>query len=187
MGSYILMKIDCAIVTSQLIAYMGTTDVYSFSDETYMSSEAKRSGTGQYYIRSTPRSPSTGPPSTPSTEAHSDTTYSCTQASFSSSATTTIPTYVTEYLTEADSVLSRDCDEDTQSLIQSVSHGRPFPTWCKSMPLVRRGLTSCFFLCCGVISKLTLLLVLAAPVKRKGARGEVRFPRRPRYYVPCSI
>ena len=46
---------------------------------------------------------------------------------------------------------------------------------CKSMPLVRRGLTSCFFLCCGVISKLTLLLVLAAPVKRKGARGEVRF------------
>ena len=50
---------------------------------------------------------------------------------------------------------------------------------CKSMPLVRRGLTSCFFLCCGVISKLTLLLVLAAPVKRKGARGEVRFPETP--------
>ena len=28
-----------------------------------------------------------------------------------------------------DSVLSRDCDEDTQTLIQSVSRGRPFPTW----------------------------------------------------------
>ena len=116
--------------------YGGTTDVYSFSDETYMSSEAECSRTRQYCIRSTPRSPSTGPPSTPSTEAHSDTTYSSTQASFLSLATTTIPTYVTEYLTEADtgdsdmdSVLFRDCDEDTQSLIQSVSHGRPFPTW----------------------------------------------------------
>ena len=116
--------------------YGGTTDIYSFSDETYISSEAKCSGTGQYCIRSTPRSPSTGPPSTPSPEAHSDTTYSSTQASFSSPATTTIPTYATEYFTEADtgdndmdSVLPRDCDEDTQSLIQSVSHGRPFPTW----------------------------------------------------------
>ena len=116
--------------------YRGTTDIYSFSDETYISSEAECSGTGQYCIRSTPRSPSTGPPSTPSTEAHSDTTYSSTQASFSSTATTTIPTYVTDFLTEPDtgdsnmdSVLSRDCDEDTQSLIQSVSCGRPFPTW----------------------------------------------------------
>ena len=52
------------------------------------------------------------------------------------------------------------------------------------MPLVRRGLTSCFFLCCGVISKLTLLLVLAAPVKRKGARGEVRFPGDPATMCP---
>ena len=34
----------------------GTTDVYSFSDETYMSSEAECFGTGQYCIRSTPRS-----------------------------------------------------------------------------------------------------------------------------------
>ena len=48
-------------------------------------------------------------------------------------ATSTIPT---EFLTEPDtgdsdmdSVLSRDCDEDTQTLIQSVSNGRPFPTW----------------------------------------------------------
>ena len=56
--------------------------------------------------------------------------------------------------------------------------------YCKSMPLVRRGLTSCFFLCCGVISKLTLLLVLAAPVKRKGARGEVRFPGDPATTCP---
>ena len=41
------------------------------------------------------------------------------------------------------------------------------------------GLLRLFFLCCGVINKLTLLLVLAAPVKRKGARGEVRFPETP--------
>ena len=58
---------------------------------------------------------------------------------------------------------------------------------CKSMHLVRRGLNGSSLLVCGVISKLTLLLVLAAPVKRKGARGEVRTSRRPRYYVPCSI
>ena len=110
--------------------YGGTTDIYSFSDETYTSSEAECLGTGQYC---TPRSPSTGPQSTLSTEAHSDTTYSSTQASFSTMATSTIPT---ELLTEPDtgdsdmdSVLSRDCDEDTQTLIQSVSRGRPFPTW----------------------------------------------------------
>ena len=47
------------------------------------------------------------------------------------------------------------------------------------MPLVRRGLTPFYFLCCGVLNKLTLLLVSAAPVKRKGARGEVRFPETP--------
>ena len=116
--------------------YGGTADIYSFSDETYISSEAECSGTGQYCIRSTPRSPSTGPQSTPSTEAHSDTTYSSTQASFSTMAASTIPTYVTEFLTEPDtgdsdmdSVLSWDCDKDTQTLIQSVSHGRLFPTW----------------------------------------------------------
>ena len=82
--------------------YGGTTDIYSFSDETYISIEAKCSGTGQYCIRSTPRSPSTGPQSTPSTKAHSDTTYSSTQASFSTMATSTIPIYVTEFLTEPD-------------------------------------------------------------------------------------
>ena len=49
------------------------------------------------------------------------------------------------------------------------------------------GLLHLYSLYCGVVNKLTLLLGLAAPVKRKGARGEVRFPRRPRYYVPCSI
>ena len=52
------------------------------------------------------------------------------------------------------------------------------------MPLVRRGLTSSSLLVCGVISKLTLLLVLAAPVKRKGARGEVRFPGDPATTCP---
>ena len=48
---------------------------------------------------------------------------------------------------------------------------------CKSMPLVRRGLTPLVFRV--VVSKLTLLLVSAAPVKLKGARGEVRFPETP--------
>ena len=46
------------------------------------------------------------------------------------------------------------------------------------------GLLRLLFLCCGVISKLTLLLVLAAPVKRKGARGEVRFPGDPATMCP---
>ena len=41
------------------------------------------------------------------------------------------------------------------------------------------GLLRVSFLCCGVITKVTLLLVSAAPVKRKGARGEVRFPGDP--------
>ena len=114
--------------------YGGTTDNYSISDETYISSEAECSGTGQYCTRNTPRSPSTAAPSTPSTDAHSDTTYSSTQASFFSQ--TTIPTYLTGYLDEGDtrdsdldSILSKECDEDTQSLLQSVSRGRPFPTW----------------------------------------------------------
>ena len=49
----------------------------------------------------------------------------------------------------------------------------------KVCPWCGVGLLRLFFLCCGVISKLTLLLVLAAPVKRKGARGEVRFPGDP--------
>ena len=52
------------------------------------------------------------------------------------------------------------------------------------MPLVRRGLTSSSLLVCGVINKLTLLLVLAAPVKRKGVRGEVRFSGDPATTCP---
>ena len=101
-----------------------------------MSSEAECSRTGQYCIINTNRSLSTPAPSTPSTEAHSNTTYSSTQASFSSQATTTVPTYITEYLaqddtrdSDLDSVISRDCNEDIESLLQSVCHGRPFPTW----------------------------------------------------------
>ena len=57
----------------------------------------------------------------------------------------------------------------------------------KVCPWCGVGLLHIYFLYCGVLNKLTLLLVSAAPVKRKGARGEVRFPRRPRYYVSCSI
>ena len=60
---------------------------------------------------------------------------SSTQASFLTKAPHTIPT---DFLTEPDtgdsdinmdSVLSRDCDEDTETLIQRVSRGKPFPTW----------------------------------------------------------
>ena len=57
----------------------------------------------------------------------------------------------------------------------------------KVCPWCGVGLLRLCLLYCGVLNKLTLLLVLAAPVKRKGARGEVRFPRRPRYYVPSPI
>ena len=57
---------------------------------------------------------------------------------------------------------------------------------CKSMPLVRRGLTLLILFVVRHINNITLLFGSAAPVKRKGARGEVH-SRRPRYYVPCSI
>ena len=49
----------------------------------------------------------------------------------------------------------------------------------KVCPWCGVGLLRLLFLYCGIINKLTLLLVLAAPVKRKGARGEVRFPETP--------
>ena len=54
----------------------------------------------------------------------------------------------------------------------------------KVCPWCGVGLLRLLFLCCGVISKLMLLLVLAAPVKRKGARGEVRFPGDPATMCP---
>ena len=46
------------------------------------------------------------------------------------------------------------------------------------------GLLCLYFLYCGVVNKLTLLLGSAAPVKRKGARGEVRFPGDPATVCP---
>ena len=49
----------------------------------------------------------------------------------------------------------------------------------KVCPWCGVGLLRYCFVLCGVINKLTLLLVSAAPVKRKGARGEVRFPETP--------
>ena len=57
---------------------------------------------------------------------------------------------------------------------------------CKSTPLVRCGLTLLILLVVWHCNKIMLLFGSAAPVKLKGARGEVR-SRRPRYYVPCSI
>ena len=139
--------------------YGGTTDVYSCSDETYMSSEPECLGSGRYCISrtTTPRTTSTySPPThstpTPSTlsEAHSDTTYSSsTTQLFSTQETSTLPTYLlstegtasiqnylTEYLVHEDigdsdleSIVERDPDDELESLIQSVSRGRPFPTW----------------------------------------------------------
>ena len=54
----------------------------------------------------------------------------------------------------------------------------------KVCPWCDGGLLRLSFLCCGVITKVTLLLVSAAPVKRKGARGEVRFPGDPTTMCP---
>ena len=59
-------------------------------------------------------------------------------------------------------------------------------TNCKSMPLVRCGLTLLVFLVVWHRNKIMLLFGSVAPIKHKGARGEVH-SRRPRYYVPCSI
>ena len=50
---------------------------------------------------------------------------------------------------------------------------------CKSMPLVRRGLTPLILRVVRRSNKLMLLFVSAAPVKRKGVRGEVHFPETP--------
>ena len=57
----------------------------------------------------------------------------------------------------------------------------------KVCPWCGLGLLRLYCLYYGVVTKLTLLFGSAAPVKRIGARGEVRFLKRPRYYVPCSI
>ena len=63
--------------------------------------------------------------------------------------------------------------------IGPCSLDRGIPSSVKVCPWCGVGLLRLFFLYCGVINKLTLLLVLAAPVKRKGARGEVRSPETP--------
>ena len=54
----------------------------------------------------------------------------------------------------------------------------------KVCPWCGVGLLRLYFLYCGVVNKLTLLLGSAAPVKRKGARGEVRFPGDPATMCP---
>ena len=54
----------------------------------------------------------------------------------------------------------------------------------KVCPWCGVGLLRLLFLYCGVINKLTLLLVLAAPVKRKGVQGEVCFPGDPATMCP---
>ena len=54
----------------------------------------------------------------------------------------------------------------------------------KVCPWCGVGLLRLLCLYCGVINILTLLLVLAAPVKRKGARGVVRFPGDPATMCP---
>ena len=52
-------------------------------------------------------------------------------------------------------------------------------TCVKVCPWCGVGLLHLSFVYCGIVNKLTLLLGSAAPVKRKGARGEVRFPETP--------
>ena len=54
----------------------------------------------------------------------------------------------------------------------------------KVCPWCGVGLLRLYSLYCGVVNKLTLLLGSAAPVKRKGARGEVRFPGDPATMCP---
>ena len=54
----------------------------------------------------------------------------------------------------------------------------------KVCPWCGVGLLRLYFLYCGVVTKLTLLLGSAAPVKCKGARGEVRFPGDPATMCP---
>ena len=74
--------------------------------------------------------------------------------------------------------LARNC---CGKILWEILVGKSCRKWrsVKVCPWCGVGLLRLFFLCCGVINKLTLLLVLAAPVKRKGARGEVRFPETP--------
>ena len=150
---------DQSISLGKNSIYGGTTDNYSFSDETYISSEPECLGSGKYCMMhtTTPRTTSTFSSPTPSTptpstssEAHSDTTYSSYTSQLfpmqeiktlptyllSMDGTTPGPNYLTEYLANEDvgdsdveSVMERDPDDELESLIQSVSHGRPFPTW----------------------------------------------------------
>ena len=54
----------------------------------------------------------------------------------------------------------------------------------KVCPWCGVGLLRLYFLYCGVVNKLTLLLVSAAPIKHKGARGEVHIPGDPATMCP---
>ena len=68
-------------------------------------------------------------------------------------------------------------EDDDDNVLEDLVTVKVCP-WCGV------GLLRLYFLYCGVVNKLTLLLVSAAPIKRKGARCEVRFPGDPATMCP---
>ena len=80
-----------------------------------------------------------------------------------------IISYIVKIALEYNEKHTKTCTGSNRKVGKNQAYVKVCP-WCGV------GLLRLSFLCCGVINKLTLLLVSAAPVKRKGARGEVRFP-----------
>ena len=76
------------------------------------------------------------------------------------------------------------------TMIWSMS-GR-YASYCNSMPLVRLGLTICVVKCSYLlvrhcVSKIMLLFCLGSSCQSLKVREVKCVPRRPHYYVPCSI
>ena len=113
------------------------------SDETFISSDME--STGHFCSGHT----TTTVPSTPSADTQSDTSYFSSQMSTHSSYTnsfvphstttqqqTHIPSstvtfrhFLSDNDSDLDSLMSREPDDEEQYLLESVSRGRPFPTW----------------------------------------------------------
>ena len=113
------------------------------SDETFISSDMD--STGHFCSGHT----TTTAPSTPSADTQSDTSYFSTQMSTQSSYTTSflpvststqqqtqIPSstvtfqhFFSDNDSDLDSLMSCEPDDEEQYLLESVSRGRPFPTW----------------------------------------------------------
>ena len=115
------------------------------SDETFISSDMEC--TGHLCSGHT----TTTAPSTPSTDTQSDTTYFSTQMSGQPSYSSpfvpvpvststqqdglftpsdiTFQHFLSDNESDLDSVISRESDDEERYLLESVSRGRPFPTW----------------------------------------------------------